>query len=525
MKTPTNLTHAIHTTVTRALDSVNNNGTISPAAARSLFRTMRDLPVELRLSIALAPEKYFGPFEFLPVNARDAIVQAISNDDKWRMAGYQIGNWHLTISRFFWKFKDKLTRYNLIRLKSLAEILAIIIQSGPAHVVYAMYQLQHRLQGQLSSRPKLHSVLNISGIEPRNLAVCYAQKIPQPEAHRGFWHDSSKHNTYGVVLGIDLIPTSDGCWYIESNLNCGMSNTRSALYDQDPFVKNLISFTAENGYRHLMIVYNKSSHMNKFMVDQFNQESLDQNIRLTIVEDAYLAESPFMQSFKVPAVHGENTLIVRTKCYRTSLDYLFDNKVACQKALALYKSNFTAPSLLLPASAREPLIDNVDATAPFPNLVYKLPERDAGKGVFFLKATSPDHAVKILAEAIKVNRTKNFTDKLYSMIENHDGLYQQYIRSPLLAGRLLYKVRSHVLITPVGIRFLSAHRVISRFGVPEELPFGMVNDAKPYLVNLSSSSAYEIVPPDEEQSVINASLAIAEGLEWAAAYGFQTNPS
>ena len=93
----------------------------------------------------------------------------------------------------------------------------------------------------------------------------------------------------------------------------------------------------------------------------------------------------------------------------------------------------------------------------------------------------------------------------------------------MLSGRKLYKIRAHVLITPVGLQFLEAYRVISRFSVPDKLPFGIVGDPGPYLVNLSSSSNYEIVPPEEEQSVKEAAIAAAKGLSWAVDYGFQTS--
>jgi len=507
----------------KALRSVGSNGQLNKEGAIELYQTMRKMPRELRSSIVLEPEKYFGPFDSLPVDARHAIVQAVASDDKWRMAGHEIGDCHVMITRLLWRLNHKLSEYNLGRLTKLAEIFAIVIQSGPAYLVYALYQRQNQWRGKLSARPTLHSVLNTAGMKPRDFAICYVRNIPQPEAYRGFWHDLSLHNTYGVALGIDLIPTPEGCWYIESNLNFGMSSTRTALYDRDPFVTNLVDFTAEQGYCHLMIVYNKSSHMDKVMAEQYKEEAQARNIQLSIVEDAFLPKSGYTQSFCVPSVVSEHTLVVRTKGYHTSLDYLFDNKNAAQRALEMYKKNSSDPSLMLPTSGPEPVPGNIDENDPFPNLVYKFPESDAGKGVIFLKATSPDHAHMILKEAVRLNRQPRFIDRLNFLIKDQNGIFQSYVRAPLLTGRVLYKVRAHVLLTPLGTRFLSAHRVVSRFMVPEHLPSGIVYDPKPYLVNLSSSSAYEIVPPKEESSVIMASLAVAKGLSWAATYGFQTS--
>jgi hypothetical protein len=366
--------------------------------------------------------------------------------------------------------------------------------------------------------------MNIMGIQPRDFAVCYAQNIPQPEAYRGFWHDPSLHNTYGVVIGIDLVPTPEGCWYIESNLNFGLKSARSDLYERDPFVANIIKFAEKHGYRHLMIVHNTSSHLDKAMAMQYEEESVARGIKLTIVEDIYLPNSKYIQSFCIPSLDEKGTLVVRTKLYHTALDYLFDNKKAVQKALEIYKAFSFDPSLLLPITKPEPVLEKVEEGDPFPNLVFKFPDQDIGKGVFFLKATSPDHAHMILKEAIKLNRPRGFTDLLHSLIQERNGFFQIYIRPSLLKGNTLYKVRSYVLITPIGVQFLSAHRFISRFMVPDNLPFGVVKDPRPYLVNSTTSSALEIVPPEEELSVVSASLAIAKGLSWAATYGFQTSP-
>jgi hypothetical protein len=327
-----------------------------------------------------------------------------------------------------------------------------------------------------------------------------------------------------VIIGIDFIPTFEGCWYIESNLNFGMSNTRSALYEKDPFIQNLIRFTVEHGYSHLIFLNNTSSYMNRIMAEQLEEEASIKKIKLTIVEDAYLPDAKYLQSFGVPKLGSNNTLVIRTKFYRTSLDYLLQNKRASIKALNAYKQEFNEPYLLIPSTFEVPVIENIRHDEPFPNLVFKFPEQDEGKGLIFLKALSSEHALMILKESLKQNNRKGIINRLYSIIEDKRAIFQTYISSSLLEGRRLYKVRSHVLITPVGIQFLSAHRVISRFSVPESLPFGVVHDSRPYLINLSSSSSYKICPSEEEQNIEKSTLSVANGFSWAIKYGFKTVP-
>ncbi|MBE0426204.1 MAG: hypothetical protein IBX72_06120 [Nitrospirae bacterium] len=491
----------------------------------NLIKTKIPLTQKLKLTDRFEPEKYLGAFDSLPLDAQNAIVRAIVTNDRMSMAGHEIGFWHIEMARLFAKLKYRLRKNGLNRASKLAGLTGLIFQSGIAHIIHKMYKLLLHMKGMLYFRQTSASLLYKSDIETRDLAVCYARNIPQSEAYRGFWHDQLRNNTYGVILGIDLIPTPDGCWYIESNLNFGMSNTRSALYDRDPFVQNLVKFTVEQGYNNLVFINNTSSYMNKIMAEQLEEEALANKIKLTIVEDAYLPDAKYPQNFGVPAIDSDNTLVVRTKFYRTSLDYLLQNKRACSRALEIYKRHFPDEELLLPATATEPVMSDFHHDGPFPNLVYKLPERDEGKGLIFLKAASPEHAYAIIAKANSLNSKGRFIDRLYSLIEDRKGIFQSFVEGPLLEDRRLYKVRAHVVITPVGAEFLSSHRVISKYPVPEYLPAGIVQDKRPYLVNLASSSVYDISPPEEEQLIKRSALAVAKGLAWAVTYGFQTNAS
>jgi hypothetical protein len=92
----------------------------------------------------------------------------------------------------------------------------------------------------------------------------------------------------------------------------------------------------------------------------------------------------------------------------------------------------------------------------------------------------------------------------------------------MLDGRHAYIVRAHVLITPVGHRYLSAHRVVSARSIPDRLEHGIVRDAAPYLVNFSSGARYDVVPAEEEPHVQAAALAAARGLAWAVERAFTT---
>jgi hypothetical protein len=467
------------------------------------------------------PEQHLGPFDMLPQATQRAIVRAIEANDCREMAGHELGDWHIAITQLLHRLWHNLPR-GMRLARRLATVAATVLQNGPARGGYKLYRWQLGLRGKYAARPTLAALLEAAGINLKQLAVCYARGISQPEIYRGLWHDPVQHNTVGVVLGIDLLPSADGYWFIESNLDCALRLERTALYDQDPFISRLLDFASTQGYRHLVILAGNSSRIDALMTKQYEDGAAARKLKLTLIEDAFLPYSDQARSFSIPAFQHDKTLVVRIKYYHTSLDYVLQHKWASNYALKKYKAFSAEPLLLLPPVGHEPLLGTCSLDEPFPNLVYKFPERDSGAGVLFFKATSPAHAQSLLTEARLLFRPKDLGGRLFALQEDHHGLYQPYICPRLLDRRRLYIVRSHILITPNGMQFLSAHRVVSGSTIPEHLPIGVVQDPRPYLVNYSLGAKYERVPSAEEEEVKAATFAAAKGLYWAATYGFQT---
>jgi hypothetical protein len=513
--------------MTQALRQVDSDGRVTPDNADRLRRVIAETPREHRLGVAMEPERYFGPFEALPREARNAIVGAIRDDDWWRMAGHNMGSGRYAMTRLVHATNAKLRQISTgCSTQEFTKLLLKLVRDGPAYGLHEVYRQQLLWQGKCTARPTLAAMLRVAEIEPWYFAVCYAQGLPQLEAFRGFWHDPSRQNTIGVMLGIDLLPAPDGWWFIESNLNSALRIERTAIYDRDPFVSNLLEFVRGQGYRHLIVMMNNGQHVDSLMAKQYEEGAAAHKIRLTILENAYIKKRTYRQSYGVPPLDEGGTLVIRIKHYPTSLDHLFQHKWASRQTLEIYKRHSADPDFLLPSTGLEPILNSVDLNDPFPNLVYKLPASDMGQGVTMLKVTSPEHARTIIQELSRLPLPEplitRFTRRALRLMESQNGLFQPYVRSSLLPGRRLYIVRAHVLITPVGNHFLSAHRVVSGSAVPESLPLGLVQDPSMYIVNYSKGAMYEIVPPEEESEVVTAALAVARGFSWAAAYIYQS---
>ena len=511
----------------QAVRQLDGSGRVPPETTRRLRKVIARTPRALRSEIGFEPEAHLGPFEALPRQARAAIVRSIVDNDRWSVRGYELGDWQPRLVHLLWEIKDRVAQSSAPDSKlhrvfgEITAVLAYGARKGPAVLLKALYRWQLAWRGRFSRRPSLPSLLSLAGIDPRDLGVCYARQVPQMPVYRAFWHEASRHNTFGVVLGIDLLPADDGFWFIEGNLNPGHTYRRFCLYGRDPFAINLVDFAARNSYRHLTLLDHTSSGWDKELAREFEEAARAENVDITLVDQFNVPHSPYVRSYGIPPVQGDGTLVVRMKSYPTSLDSLFAVKRAADRALAFYKSETGDPDLLLPPSGAEPLLGDVAPEDQFPNVVYKFTELDSGRGIYFLKATSPEHARALLRDALRAKIREGIGDRLHRLMASRHGVYQAFIRPSFWpgAGRHLYRIRAHILVTPVGVEFLSAHRVVSQHSVPAHLPPGIVADLTPYLVNLSGGRAWcELVPPEEKPLVARAALAAARGLAWAAGY-------
>src|SRR4051812_28427387 len=150
------------------------------------------------------------PFESLPPERRRRIVRAVAAEDRWRTAGYELGNAHAAAVR---GVRSLAARVRVRPASELFRFLVSAIQSGPARGVHAIYRASRRLARPLSRDAEFLRSIAETGVRPWDLAVRYAAGIPQPVRLRGYWHDAARRQTVGIVLGMDFIPSPEGCWF------------------------------------------------------------------------------------------------------------------------------------------------------------------------------------------------------------------------------------------------------------------------------------------------------------------------
>ena len=446
------------------------------------------------------------------------IVRAIAAEDRWRMRGYELGGAHAAAVRAARVLASR------VRARPGSEILRLLVsalQSGPARGLHAMYRASRRLARPLSRDASFLGGFARKGIRPWDLAVRYASEIPQPRRYRGYWHDRSAHSTVGMLVGVDFVPDAGGHWFIESNLDAALREERSALYDRDPLVANLIDFAAAAGYERLMVLPGNAVALDPRMSAQLAREGAERGLRVTIVHDKFLPGARGPRSLAVPPLEP-GTFVVRVRRYHTALDYLIADKRAADRALSVYLRETGDRSFRLPKTGSLEEVFRPAGDEPFPNIVYKYAELDQGQALAFLKARSLDAARSFAARAAAAARPGGLTPVLASGIGRRTGFMQEYVRAVPNAERRLFILRAHVLLSPLGARFLSAHRVVSGARLPESLPDGVVAEPRPFLVNYSAGARYEPVSREEEESVARAVAGVAAGLSRAIETGFDT---
>jgi len=500
-----------------ALAHVSADGQLRREDVKALRKALKS--ASPRAWLLGEPEAVLGPFESLPLPAQEALRAIVTSSARWRMAGYSMGRGHEALSRGLWRVREKLRSGT--RRQAAVDLAASAVQAGPFFAIPALHRAWQSSRARLARRPGLGDFLAAAGVETRSLAVRYVTGLPQQPAYRGFWHESSSHSTVGLIVGLDLIEDEQGFWLVESNMNCGLEIIRTAIYRDDPFVRSLLDFAVSSGYERLVIVSGNTS-VDGEMTRQYREGAEARGLELHLFENSFRALFGHPGTVGLPECGTPRTLVVRNRHYRTPLDWVIHHKRASSRALRLYLKESGDTSFRLPSTTPEPVFAPAGLSDRFPNLVFKLPESDNGEGVLFLKVSSVEDARRELSRALGRVAPASALGRLYSRFLDRKGVFQPFVRTRQTSDGRLYKTRAYVVLTPIGIHFLAAHRLIACKPVPDSLAMGIVDDPAPFLVNWRDGSRLEKISVDELPRVAAAALGVAHGLADALQKGFET---
>jgi len=137
-------------------------------------------------------------------------------------------------------------------------------------------------------------------------------------------------------------------------------------------------------------------------------------------------------------------------------------------------------------------------SGPLPNLVSKLPGADHGIGVAFYKARNKEHALELAGQKLGSEFLfGGLLGKLERRTRPEERHLQAFVASSQFADGRLANFRANVLITPVGSKLLSVTKFLALQKIPDSLPYGVVADPRPYLVNGGVGASRHLPEPSE----------------------------
>lgn len=498
----------------KCLEGIDSDGRIVAAETPTIRKTLRSYLEDKEANpddlLCRLPN-----FRGLSDVAKRVVRDAILRDDYWSMA-LRRSVIRQSITRSFRNVNLKIpARYN--RLRRWVEVLEMSLVFWLGRFAHECYRANLKFDSRFASRPRIDALFLAAGIDARTLASTYASEVSQPWDTAGYLDDEHKQSLVGVTIGIDFIVNEQGVWFIESNLNPGLMEERSRLYtNDDPLVRNLISFAKDKGYESVLFLACNDVPVDDIMAERIDQYATQAGLAAEVLEDKYAPNRHLDQTFLVPSLNSIKTLIVRSKMYHTAMDSLFHHKAVCLRILEKYQELTRDDRFRIPEQNNLTVPEGTDSNSRFPNIVCKFTERDQGQGVVFFRSEANSDTNPLIENQLKMNDSSvsdNWTKLRYRLgMEDQAPIIQRYIPSSLIDDKYLYIVRSHVFAAPAGIKYLSAHRVVSKNAVPPSLPTGMVKDARPYIVNYSLGSYHQTLPPEEEEKVREASIAIVEEL-------------
>jgi hypothetical protein len=403
-------------------------------------------------------------------------------------------------------------------LADLAEIWAARVWKAPANLREKIHERIHRAAGKWGRGMSVHGLLAALGRRPRWLLGDYLEDVGVDPRARGFFHDDARNVTWGYSIGIDLIPSHDGVWCVEANLNTGAYyDGYRHLWNSTAAIEGLFQaaeeLKAETVWWHGMDRSRISPWLMQTLEDMAGSAGMDviirEDFRARPRDDFPPGILPPQKRLMSPTVVPKNTLVVRRNCYGVGSDFVVSNKEPFIRGMQAELLAAGDTRCRVPPMTKYPPKVEPPRAVGLPNLVYKYPDASQGMGVFFMCVADPEQAVNI---ARRLDRERG----------EPPGLFQPFVCSRILPGRRVYDVRCELIVTPLGARKVLGIRRESTQAIPREIGLGLFPSDGVFTSNMSTGGRTAPLGPSEEQEIEDAALAVGEALVRLLSRGFRT---
>ena len=499
---------AIH----EVLLATSSDGRVAGPPAGRLRAASRSLSASQRLSVyweLLSEYAHWSPSSFgeaLPVG----IAQETALRESIHVAAVEPGALRTRILRFGMSLREtcRSAGARAKPLSPLGEVGDAIGHGIRAAAVRGLESAKARAFVHLAAhdaRPHLAALLEEVGLDIRHLAACFALAIPQPASLESFWAAASPGPVVGSVIGLDFIHTASGWTLIESNLSVGRRGIRLSLTTPPSLPERLVAYTAAQSRGHL-VVMNNDDRLEPEIFEAYAHAGEVHGVDVQVYEEPATVGSPFPGSFRIPRALPTDALVASIRAHPTTIPFLVSDKLASHLILSQQGDSpdyATVPLLWDPGSA-------LATHDRFPNVICKLPGLDATKGIALLKVKSLADIPHLLQAGFERGALKaHVVGALERLAANPAAIAQPYLPSQLADDDCLSLVRTYVLVTPDDAAYLGGNVAWSADPVPKSLPWGLVEDKRPFVVNGGiPRTRLTGIPEEWEAALQRATIAV-----------------
>ncbi len=505
--------------IRQACDRIDERGRLHPDDVPGARGAVAEL---LRSGLPLEdPEDLFGPWRDLPPAAQGALRQAAEAELRARMGLHAHGRIWVGLARATREIDRWLSEHRGSKaLRSFVYVSGTRIWVWPRRAGDLVRHRIHVRHWRHARRPAVADLLAAVGRDAQWLMGDFVEGVRVDPRCRGFFHDPSRNVAYAYLLGVDLALTDRGAVCFESNLNAGLTRrVREPLFGRDPIAMELAAFAEIHGFRRVLWI-GGIAPLEPWLYRQLRDELGARSIELRVLEDPRFPRrtdippdlpAPGRTLFPPPEP-PRDTLVVRLRAYKLGSDRVVSEKDSFSRAVGRDLAAAGETRVVVNPLRADPGRVAFPADPGVPNLVYKYPDANLGRGVFFLRARDAAHARELGHE---IDRRTG----------ERGGLFEPWIASREVPGRFAEEFRSMLLVSPVGVHWMGAYGRVTRTPMPDTLDEGIVEDRAPFIRTGVFGNENVPVRDEDRAPLREASLALGESIARVLSRGFATSPA
>ncbi len=281
------------------------------------------------------PAELFGPWEALPRPAQDGLRRLAESEITRVMDFHPRGFlWPRLVGGMYAASRFLGTRKNLSVITASIRTCASRGWSLPRNLRERLNVRARRKAWARGKRVSVADLLAALGRRPSWLLGDYLTAVKVDHRCRGFYADRRRNVAFGYLIGIDLIPSPEGVWCVEANLNTAFNNDRRAVMSPEPAVDVLVQAATETNARHVKWLDMDWAESPPWLIGDIFKAAGKAGLQAEIREDYRILKRAgrepglpvpkkrLMSPTKVPP----DTLLLRRNSYDVGSDFLVSNK-------------------------------------------------------------------------------------------------------------------------------------------------------------------------------------------------------